>query len=125
MQNKEHDMSELIMYLVVNKDIIDLMSTGKISAQVSHVATIIAVEESNTSNENSERFFQWYNASVSQKKVVLVAHEKDLLKLIDNGFYFIHDNGLTEIKSGSLTCVGKIMSRGEALKFVKRLQLCK
>lgn len=117
--------NELIEYLIINKDLLPQMSNGKISAQASHVATIIAVEESNPKHENHDRFYQWYNASVSQKKVVLVAHEKDMLKLIDAGFYFIKDNGLTEIPSGSLTCVGKIMTRSEALKHTKRLQLCK
>jgi PTH2 family peptidyl-tRNA hydrolase len=109
---------ELIQYIIVNKDL--EMSPGKIAAQVGHVCTICAVED----NLNP-KFIQWFN--INQKKVILHAHEKDILQLIYQGFgYYIHDLGLTEIPAGSLTALSLgIMTRLEAEPFVKRLQLLK
>ena len=114
---KEHDMEELVQYYIVNKDL--EMSKGKVSAQVAHVATIIAVDSCNYGD-----FKEWYNKD--QKKIILQAHQKDLEKLIDKGFYYIRDNGLTEIPEDSLTVVGLgIMTRIEARQYTKRLQLLK
>lgn len=110
--------NELIEYLIVNKDL--NMSTGKISAQVAHVATIIAIKES-----KKPEFKEWFNSGI-QKKIILQAHEKDLLKLIEKGFYYIKDLGLTEIQKNSLTCVGLgVMRRRKAKEYIKRLQLLK
>ena len=108
---------ELVEYFVVNSEL--NMSTGKVSAQVANVATIIAVEYSNSENED---FDKWYEND--QKKIILRGKQKDLDKLIDAGFYYIRDNGLTEISAGSLTCCGlPPMLKGDAQKYVKRLQL--
>lgn len=110
-------MNELVEYFVVNSEL--NMSAGKTSAQVGHVATIIAVEFSNNSNDD---FDKWYKND--QKKIILRGKQKDLERLIADGFYFIRDNGLTEIPCGSLTCVGlQPMLKSEAQKYVKRLQL--
>ncbi|MNW03368.1 peptidyl-tRNA hydrolase [compost metagenome] len=69
-------------------------------------------------------FEEWYVNQ--QPKVILGGKEKDLLKLIEEGFYFIRDNGRTEIPPNSLTVVGlPPMTRAEAKPFVKRLQLLK
>lgn len=106
---------ELIQYFIVNKEI--EMSRGKTAAQVAHVATIIAVECSLSTN-----FINWYIGM--QKKIVLQGKEKDLLKLIGQGFYSIRDEGLTEIPKGTLTCVGlPPMRKSDAQQYVKRLQV--
>lgn len=108
---------ELIQYIIVNKDL--GMSAGKLAAQVGHVCTICAIQESNT-----VKFRMWYNDC--QKKIVLEAHQKVLEKLEAEGFYSIHDLGLTEIPENSLTAVSLgIKTRTEAAPFVKRLQTLK
>jgi PTH2 family peptidyl-tRNA hydrolase len=108
---------ELVEYFVVNSEL--NMSVGKTCAQVGHTATIIAVERSNSENED---FDKWYEND--QKKIILRGKQKDLEKLIDAGFYYIRDNGLTEVPFGSLTVVGlPPMPKSEAHKYVKRLQL--
>ena len=111
------DESELVQYFIVNKDL--GMSPGKTSAQVAHVATIVAVEQGSEDN-----FKKWY--ANDQKKIVLQANEKYVQKLKDNGFFYIEDNGLTEIPAGSLTCVSLgVMTRAEANSYTKRLQVLK
>jgi PTH2 family peptidyl-tRNA hydrolase len=121
--NKLHNDNELVQYFIVNKDL--NMSTGKIAAQVAHVATIVAMEQDDSKMDNSfVKFINWYKDN--QKKVVLQAHQKDLEKLVEKGFYYIRDNGLTEIQPDSLTCVSLgILTRAEAKPYVKRLQLLK
>jgi len=109
--------NEIVEYFVVNSEL--NMSAGKVAAQVAHVATIIAVGKN---NKRWDLFWQWYE--LDQKKIILRGKQKDLEKLIDAGFYYIRDNGLTEIEKGSLTCVGlEPMPKSEAQKYVKRLQL--
>ena len=107
---------ELVEYFIVNSEL--NMSAGKVAAQVGHVATIIAVEYF----EFDDDFVAWYNAD--QKKIILRGKQKDLEKLIEAGFYYIRDNGLTEVPKNSLTVVGlPPMLKSEAQKYVKRLQL--
>jgi peptidyl-tRNA hydrolase len=119
--NKLHNDDELVQYFIVNKDL--NMSIGKIAAQCSHVATIVAIKQYDSVEEDiSKQFKKWYYDN--QKKVVLQAHQKDLEKLVEKGFYYIRDNGLTEIQPNSLTCVSLgVMTRTEAKPYVKRLQL--
>lgn len=124
-------MEELIQYIIINKDL--GMSPGKIAAQVGHVCTICACHYLSFNSDNNwggditlnrENFNCWYQGE--QKKIVLEAHEKDLKKLIDKGFFFVRDAGYTEIPANSLTAVSLgIMTREEAKPFVKRLQLLK
>lgn len=113
---------ELIQYFVVNKDL--NMSTGKIAGQVAHVETeIIRYLENKSSDEEYSNYGRWYYDN-NQTKVILKAKEKDLLKLIDQGWFFIHDNGKTEIPEGSLTVVGCLPNYKDKLqKLVKRFQL--
>lgn len=109
--------NEIVEYFVVNSEL--NMSVGKVAVQVAHAATIITVEKS---NKKWDLFWQWYESD--QKKIILRGKQKDLERLIDAGFYYIRDNGLTEIPSGSLTCVGlPPMLKRDAQKYVKRLQL--
>ena len=113
----ESNEDEIVEYFIINSEL--NLSKGKCAAQVAHVATIIAVEYSNNDNEN---FDKWY--SLDQKKIILRGKQKDLEKLIEQGFYYIRDNGLTECEKNSLTAVGlPPMLRSEAKKYVKRLQL--
>lgn len=108
---------ELVQYYIVNKEL--NMSAGKLAAQVAHVATIIA-----TMKRFNDTFHMWYQGN--QKKIILKGSEKELNKLIEQGFYYIRDIGLTEIPENSLTVVGlPPMKRSEAQKYVKRLQLYK
>jgi len=112
----------LVQYYVVNSEL--NMSKGKVSAQVAHVATIIAYDNLYNCQNGYEHvnFIKWYNSD--QKKIILRGKQKDLEKLVKEGFYFIRDNGLTEVTHGSLTCVSLgVMWKSEAQKYVKRLQL--
>ena len=112
----------LVQYFIVNQEL--NMSKGKIAAQVAHVATIVVFEilyDCENINEHL-KFMKWYRND--QKKIILRGKEKDLEKLVEEGFYFIRDNGLTEIAHGSLTCVSLgVMWKSEAQKYIKRLQL--
>jgi len=124
-----------VEYFIVNSEL--NMSAGKIAAQVSHVATDIAVDLSVSDEDNFLRdhcgyseedfkqinlFSDWHNND--QPKIILRAKEKDLLKLIDQGWYFIRDNGRTEIPENSLTVVGCVPNyKSELQKIVKRFQL--
>lgn len=124
---------EIVQYFVINKEF--NMSPGKLASQVAHVATIITKKYteldcyckanlyiSETDFDNMVIWNKWFNTD--QKKIILHGKEKDLLKLIDNGFAYIRDNGLTEIPKGTLTCVGlPPMYKSEAQRYVKRLQI--
>ena len=113
--------NELIQYFIVNQEL--NMSPGKIAAQVAHVATFITYYESYNPNPKCVLFQQWFN-NYAQKKIILRGKQKDLEKLVNQDFYYIRDNGLTEITHGSLTCVGLgVMWKSKAQKYVKRLQL--
>jgi PTH2 family peptidyl-tRNA hydrolase len=104
---------ELVCYFVVNSEL--NMSPGKIAVSVGHVATKIALKP-------NEKFYNWYY-NYNQKKVVLRGKEKDLRELIENGFVYVEDMELTEVEKVSLICVGLILRRSEAEKYIKRLQL--
>jgi PTH2 family peptidyl-tRNA hydrolase len=115
--------NEIVQYFVVNSEV--KMSTGKIAAQVAHAETMILIDMClfKESKENIKLLWDWYN-DYEQKKIILSGKEKDLIKLIDKGFYRVVDNGYTEIPKGTLTVVGlPLMRRSEAQKYIKRLQL--
>jgi len=128
---------EIVQYFVVNSEI--KISAPKLSAQIGHVATIITHEitklmyQSLSENKvyinpnimiNIDDWIKWYDNGKNQKKIILKGKEKQLLKLIDQGFYYIRDNGLTELLPNTLTVCGlPPMKRSEAQKYVKRLQL--
>lgn len=114
-------MDEIVQYFVVNKDL--GMSTGKTSAQVAHVATMIAVHFAMIDTDNKD-FWYWYNID-NQKKIILQGKQKDLDRLSEH-FFSIRDNGLTEIPKNSLTVIGlPPMKKSEAKQYIKRLQLYK
>jgi len=92
------------------------MSSGKIGAQIAHASRM-----SNERDRENPIYKEWFNNCM--KTVVMKGDEKDLLKLESQGFISVHDNGLTEIPSGSLTVVVlDVMTRIEAKQFTKKLQ---
>ena len=93
---------ELVQYYIVNSEL--NMSPGKIAAQVAHVAIIVAMTENNPACKHN-LFKEWYQ-NYDQKKIVLRGKQKDLERLVNDGFYYIRDLGFTEVPEGSLTCVG-------------------
>jgi PTH2 family peptidyl-tRNA hydrolase len=113
--------NELIQYFIINSDL--NMSPDKVAVSVAHVATLVAIVESNPANGVSKNFYDWYY-HYDQKKIVLRGKQKDLEKLFDEGFYHVNDLGLTEVPQESLTCIGLgVMWKSEAQKYIKRLQL--
>lgn len=116
---------EIVQYFVVNSEL-DI-SAGKVAAQVAHAATIITKdyllnEQSLIDSNCIQTFNEWLENN--QTKIILKAKEKDLLKLITQGFYYIHDLGKTEIPEGSLTVVGlPPMWKSDAKQYVKRFRL--
>ena len=93
------------------------MSPGKVAAQVAHVQRKISDR-----HRQDIRYWNWVQED--EKKIILQGKQKDLERLIELDFYFIKDNGLTEIPAGSLTVVGlPPMPRSEAQRYVKKLQL--
>jgi len=130
--------NEIVQYFVVNNEI--KISAPKLSAQIGHVATIITHEITKLMyqpinlNEyvnpnvliNINDWIKWYDNGKRQKKIILAGKEKQLLKLIDQGFYYIRDNGCNELVDGTLTVCGLApMKRYKAQKYIKRLQLYK
>jgi len=131
--------NEIVQYFIVNSEI--NISAPKLSAQIGHVATIITYEITKLiyqpliENEvyinpniliSIDDWIKWYNNGKNQKKIILAGKEKQLLKLIDQGFYYIRDNGCNELLPNTLTVCGLLpMKRSEAQKYVKRLQLYK
>jgi peptidyl-tRNA hydrolase, PTH2 family len=97
---------ELKQVIVVRKDI--AMGRGKLAAQVAH-ASVLAVEKARSTREN------WFNLwfKTGQAKVVLKAENlTELIELEDHartiGLPAVHvqDSGLTQIPSGTITCIG-------------------
>ncbi|WP_330729651.1 aminoacyl-tRNA hydrolase [Bacillus subtilis] len=110
---------EIVQYIVVNKEL--GMSTGKVSAQVAHVAMMMGIHYGMVDNDNDDFWF-WYTCN-EQKKIILQGKQKDLEKLTEK-FFFVIDSGYTEIPKGSLTVVGlPPMRKSEAKQYIKRLQL--
>ena len=119
---------QLVQYFIVNSEL--NMSPGKIAGQVAHMADDIAesmhifsYESRYLSNQKYQQYKQW-KTEFNKKKIILKAKQKKLEELVSQGFYYIRDNGLTEISEGSLTCVGLgVMWKSEAQQYIKRLQL--
>lgn len=108
---------EVVLYFVVNKEL--NLSVGKLSSQIARVSSNIT-----SKYRNEASFKKWVEGS--QTVIVLQAKEKTLKKLIELGFEYTIDEGRTEIAENSLTVVGlEPMSKTEALKYIKRLQLYK
>ena len=114
---------EWVQYHVVNVDLIKEYKVpgGKMSAQVAHGSTIVAVKHGNEPN-----FVEWFAEGKKQKKIVLRGKEKDLKKFIEMGAYPVYDNGHNWIPEGSLTeVVFPIMEKDAAPKLLKKMQVYK
>jgi PTH2 family peptidyl-tRNA hydrolase len=124
MEKKVIDPNEVVQYYVVNSEL--GMSGAKISAQIGHVATLAADYCSKNEDKAIENV-RFYREWISKRKIVILqAKEKELLKLIEQGWFFTRDNGLTEVPAGSLTAVSYYpMPRHRMEKVVKRYQTLK
>ena len=114
-----NDNDPLIQYFIVNNEL--SMSKGKVSAQVSHASTILAVRDAFTANFN-----EWLNNI--KRVIVLQADEEEMLYIHDNvpKSIKIVDKGFTEIPENSFTVLGlPIMRKSEAKEHVGHLKLLK
>lgn len=144
---KDHEMPEAVAarknqvdpfveYLVVRKSL--NMSAGKIAAQCAHAANMLndIYHETDLGDPfikpPSEElllkmgvYAAWKNTSY--RKVVLVADEKDWLKLKElPDIVIVRDAGLTEVEPGSETVIGIWpMKKSAAPKLVQKLQTLK
>ena len=112
-------MRDLRMYILVNKDI--EISKGKLAGQVGHACNCYTYH-----NYGSELLDEYMKGSI--KKIILHAPQKLLEELEDKGYLAIRDNGLTEQKPKTLTCVNYgIIDYADIKehKILKRLQLVK
>jgi PTH2 family peptidyl-tRNA hydrolase len=116
---------ELVQYFVVNSEL--GMSAGKIAAQVAHVEAKIVhnltLKTLHTPRPHEVKLFEdWFFHD--QAKIILRGKQKDLEKLIEQGWFYIRDNGRTEITADSLTVVGCAPEYKSTLKpIIKRFQL--
>jgi PTH2 family peptidyl-tRNA hydrolase len=97
---------EFKQVIIVRRDI--SMGTGKIAAQVAHAA-VMGAEKVKTSRRD------WFNAwfAAGQAKVVVkVKNIEELMMVRKRGeelylpVVLVQDSGLTQIPSGTITCVG-------------------
>jgi len=113
-------MSEVVMYIVVNKDI--NMSKGKTSAQVAHVA-VMASHLGSSVDPGS--WLLWYGGSFT--KICLEGKTsilENLMEMYCDTVCSVEDEGRTEIAKGSLTALAFIpMPKDERPKELKRLSL--
>lgn len=140
----------LVMYLIVRESL--GMGMGKTAAQCAHASQMLQIEYSNLSeflsgivdssyNHTSQkdeieynkrlpkclRFEEWLNTSY--RKVVLRADDKEWEKLkieFKENMVLVIDAGLTQVPSGSETCIGLWpMYKSNVSKIVKKLQALK
>ncbi len=92
--------------IVVRRDI--EMGTGKIAAQVAHAA-VMGAEKVKTSRR---RWFEAWFATGQAKVVVKVKNIEELIAVRERAeglrlpVVQVQDSGLTQIPSGTITCVG-------------------
>lgn len=94
------------LVIVVRKDL-DL-SPGKLAVQVSHASVSCALE---SKKKNKDYFKKWINEG--QKKVLVKCENLDKMKSLKGeadgrglATKLVSDAGLTEVKSGTRTCLG-------------------
>lgn len=92
----------LIMYVVVNQDL--EMSSGKVAAQVGH-AVFDYVERLVSEDELPIKYLITLFKENGDTICVLKAPEKQLRKLVEEGYVGVIDRGYTEIPHDSLTAV--------------------
>lgn len=96
---------EFKQVIVVRKDL--RMGTGKIASQVGHAA-VLGVEESRKSNKSWLK--NWFEEG--QPKIVVKVNDlEELLEVLKDAedlrvpVIVVQDRGLTQIPSGTLTCI--------------------
>jgi PTH2 family peptidyl-tRNA hydrolase len=96
---------EFKQVIVVRKDL--RMGTGKIASQVGHAA-VLGVEESRKSHKLWLK--NWFEEG--QPKIVVKVNDlEELLEVLKDAealrvpVIVVHDRGLTQIPSGTLTCI--------------------
>ena len=102
--SRGEEMAEIIMYVIVNKDI--KMSPGKLAAQVAHSA----VKASHLGQIKEEDWWEQWNKG-SYTKIILKASEfemKEIMKNFPECTVFTYDEGRTEIPKGTLTTLAFI-----------------
>lgn len=126
MQDQETD--PLTCYLIVNEQL--GMSIGKVAAQTAHAMQYLLAKFYGWQNEElTDRaivrdFDEWMKGN--HRKVVLKAEPKEWEKLKELPHVLVIDAGLTEIPTGSETCIGLFpMRKSEVPKIIKRLQTLK
>ena len=113
-------MRDLKMYILVNKEI--KISKAKLSGQTAHASNVLTYRMCKENNPLIDEYMQG-----SIKKIILSCSQSKLEELEKLGYVTIRDNGLTELKPNTLTCVTiRILDKDnipDELKFVKRLRL--
>lgn len=111
--------TDLIQYYLVNKNL--KMSAGKIAAQCTHGATLIAIRD-----YEEDSFYKWM--TTHKRAIILSASESEMDKLhkqLPSSIKII-DAGYTQIDPGSFTVlVLPIMQRDEASKYIGGFKLLK
>jgi len=113
-------MSEIVMYIIINKDL--KMSPGKIAAQAAHVAVKAYILGEKI---NQETTYEWYSKSYA--KIVLKASEYEMRKILEltpTTTVSTIDEGRTEIAKGSLTAIAFVpMNKENVSSILKVLKL--
>lgn len=125
-QRQAGDMANMIkMVFVINCSL--KMNTGKIAAQVAHAA-IDLYETSNSKQPALSLIWQQFG----QTKIVLRGKDENELVELENQARsqnilttLIHDAGRTEVKSGSMTCLGLFGRVNDIDKITGKLNLLK
>lgn len=97
------DPDEIVQYIIVNSDL--KMSKGKVAAQVAHGA-VNAIYFSLALETHDNETRRWLDGS--HTKIILKATEEQLnqiRKKPPSPYAPIFDEGRTQIKKGSLTCI--------------------
>lgn len=127
-------MAKYIQYIIVRKDLVPVMGTGKTAAQVAH-ASLGAVFEGRTGQLIDDPAVRGWLAGPFTKLVVYVKTKQKLLNLMDRleeaGIRHkpIYDACRTKLKpeesnGSTLTCVGLApIASAEAPKFLTKLRL--
>lgn len=131
MQDQETD--PLTCYLIINEQL--GMSIGKTAAQTAHAMQYLLLRyyawkyddlrPTDRETLTTIRLFdEWMKGN--HRKVVLKADPKEWENLKELPHVLVRDMGLTEVPSGSETCIGLFpMRKSDAPKIVRRLQALK
>lgn len=109
----------VVMYFIVNSDLVKQMGTGKIAAQVAHAAINVYARM-----PKDELYQEWKRSGCA--KIVLKAPESVMHCLMDKYPKLccpIFDQGRTRIPSDSFTVLGWMIMRKDDMKEFSELKL--